>query len=184
MNSKHTDNVDFGAFVKRQAAMAAQQRVDWPRERDEWLSRLNELYDRIEAFLADYVKVGEIEIKYHDIALNEENIGSYTARRMTVRIGLQEITMTPVGTLLIGAKGRVDVDGPAGRTRFVLVNSEASGPRLKVTVTVGEPERAVAKTPPKDIRWEWKIATSPPQIRYIELTRESLSQALLEVANG
>ena len=50
---------------------------------------------------------------------------------MILKIGRQEITMTPVGTLLIGAKGRVEVVGPAGRTRLLLVNSKAFGPTTK-----------------------------------------------------
>jgi hypothetical protein len=50
---------------------------------------------------------------------------------MILKIGRQEIVMTPIGTLLIGAKGRVDVVGPAGRARLVLVNSQASGPTIR-----------------------------------------------------
>ena len=94
--------------------------------------------------------------------------------------------MTPVGTLLIGAKGRVDVVGPAGRARLVLVNSEASSPpTIKVRVSIGgKPEPPAVAAPPKQIKWGWKIATSPPTVRYIELTQDSLFQALMEVANG
>jgi hypothetical protein len=69
---------------------------------------------------------------------------------MILKIGRQEITMTPVGTLLIGAKGGVEVVGPAGRTRLLLVSSKASGPTPAV------------ETPPKKIKWAWKIATSAP----------------------
>jgi len=186
MNSTHDGNTDFDAFVKReQTAAAEEERVDWAKERDEWLGHLKELYEQTESFLANYIKAGEITVSYRDIELNEENIGSYRARQMILRIGRQEITLTPVGTLLIGAKGRVEVVGPAGRTRLLLVNSEASGPRIKVTVRIGgKSEPPAVETPPKEIKWAWKLATSPPTIRYIELTQESLSQALVEVANG
>ncbi len=71
----------------------------------------------------EYIRKGEIKSEYRDITLNEENIGSYIARQMILRIGRQQVTMTPIGTMLIGAKGRVDVVGSAGRTRLVLVNS-------------------------------------------------------------
>jgi hypothetical protein len=185
MNSGGKGSADFGAFVKReQTAFAEEQSVDWAKEREEWLSRLKELYQRIESFLAGYIRADEIKLSYRDIELNEENIGSYRARQMILKIGRQEITPTPVGTLLIGAKGRVEVVGPAGRTRFVLVNSEASGPRPKVTVRIGKPEPPASEAAPKEIKWAWKIATSPPTIQYIELTQDSLFQALLEVANG
>lgn len=186
MNNKANGNNSFRAFVKRQqTASALEKQVDWVKERDEWLRRLKELYDQTESFLADYIKAGDIKLNYRDIQLNEENIGSYSAPQMILKIGRQEITMTPVGTLLIGAKGRVEVVGPAGRTRLVLVNSKASAPTVKVTVSIGgKPERSLAEAASKEIKWKWKIATSPPNIQYIELTQESLFQALLEVANG
>jgi hypothetical protein len=182
MNRKLDASTDFGEFVKRQQTALA---ADWEKERDDWLGHLNELYDLTESFLADYIKTGQIKLNYRDIELNEENIGSYTARQMILKIGRQEITMTPVGTLLIGAKGRVEVVGPAGRTRLLLVDSEASGPRIKVTVSIGgKPDPPAVEAAPEEIKWAWKIATSPPTIHYIELTRESLFQAFMEVANG
>jgi hypothetical protein len=185
MNSRRNGIIDFGDFVKRQQTATQHEPVDWTRERDNWLVHLKELYDQTESFLAEYIEAGEIKINYRDIPLNEESIGAYSAPEMIVQIGRQQITLTPVGTLLVGAKGRVDVLGPAGRTRFVLVNSEASGPVIKVTVSIGgKPESSTPEVTPKEIKWAWKIATSPPTIRYIELTQESLFQALMEVANG
>ncbi len=186
MNSNRDGIIDFGAFVKRQQPASSEgEPVDWAKERDDWLGHLKELYDQTETFLVDYIKAGEIKVNYREITLNEENIGSYSAPQMILKIGRQEITMTPVGTLLIGAKGRVEVVGPAGRTRLVLVNSEASGPTIKVTVSIGgKPEPRTTEAASKEIKWAWKIATSPPSIQYIELTQESLFQALMEVANG
>ena len=184
MNSEGKASAEFGAFVKREQTAIAEEQVDWAKERQEWLGRLKELYERIESFLKGYIQAGEIKASYRDIELNEENIGSYSAAQMILKIGRQEITMTPVGTLLIGAKGRVEVVGPAGRTRLVLVNSESSGPTIKVSVHIGKTEAPPSETAPKETKWAWKIATSPPIIRYIDLTQESLFQALMEVANG
>jgi hypothetical protein len=186
MSAKRDANTDFGAFVKRQqSAVVEAEQADWLKERNDWLGHLNDLYDRAELFLADYIRTGEIKLHYRDIELNEENIGSYSARQMILKIGRQEILMTPIGTLLIGAKGRVDVVGPAGRARLVLVNSKASGPTTKVTISIGgKPDQSTPEAEPKEIKWDWKIATSPPTIQYIELTQESLFRALMEVANG
>jgi hypothetical protein len=186
MNGKHNNIVDFDAFVKRQQTGSNEEEgVDWGKERDEWLGYLKELYHQTELFLKEYTKTGEIKLTYRKIELNEENIGSYNAHQAILKIGRQEITMTPVGTLLIGAKGRVEVVGPAGRARLVLVDSEASRPRIKVNVSIGrKSEPTAAEAAPKKIKWAWKIATSPPSVRYIELSQESLFRMLMEVANG
>lgn len=178
------DKSEFDAFVKRQQ-QAAHEPVDWARERDEWLNHLDQLYETIKSFLKDYITSGAINLLYKEIPLNEENIGSYTARQMRLKIGPQEITLKPIGTLLIGAKGRVDVVGPAGQTRFVLVNKEASRPRIKVTTAVnGQQDVSSPKESPKPSIWTWKIATAPPRVEYIELTPASLYRALMEVVNG
>ena len=104
---------------------------------------------------------------------------------MILKIGGQEIVLTPVGTLLIGSKGRVDVIGPAGRTRLILVDREASAPTIKVSVHIGGKPQAAAKEPlHKKINWAWKIVTTPPAVRFLELTQESFFRALMEIANG
>jgi hypothetical protein len=179
------DKSEFDAFVKRQQQSVASTGTDWSRELEDWLRYLGELYGRIEELLQDYIKSGAIAVSYREIPLNEENIGSYTARQMTLKIGSQEISLKPVGTFLIGSRGRVDVVGSAGRTRFVLVDKDASRPNIRITATVrGQQAAPRPEAPSRPITWTWKIATSPPGIEYIELTQESLFRALMEVSNG
>jgi hypothetical protein len=178
----------FDEFVKRQQTSSATTEINWDQQRDEWLAYLDQLYKLIEEFLYDYVDSGQITCFYKEIELIEENIGSYIARQMVLKIGRQEIDFKPVGTLLIGMKGRVDVYGPAGSARLVLVNSRAEGVRSLVRVTVsivGRPQPPpVQATPPEEITWEWKIVGRPPEMRFLKLTQESLFDTIMEVANG
>lgn len=160
--------------------------IDWEKERDEWLDHLNLFYKRVEAFLSKYMSSGQILLEYRNIKLNEENIGSYTARKMVLRIGRQEVALEPVGTLLVGCKGRVDVIGPAGKARVLLVDSEASSLASLVHVSVGAsgkmpvfPEQAARK-----IKWAWRIVTRPPERRFVEITQQRLFDLIMEVANG
>jgi hypothetical protein len=175
---------EFDDFVQRQQGPA--DTVDWSKERDEWLNHLDRLYKKVTMLLAKYTP-GQIQISYKPIGLNEEGIGSYEAQQMVLRIGRQEVDLVPIGTLLIGSKGRVDVSGPAGRAQILLVDSKVSDPRslIHVTVSVG------GKLPPpppskraKEIQWEWKIVTRPPERRFIEITQQSFFDLIMEVANG
>jgi hypothetical protein len=188
---------DFDAFVKGQQHAALDGGPEnWESERVEWLRYLEELYKIIESFLAEYIASGDIKRDYREITLNEENIGSYTARQMILKIGGREITLTPVGTFIFGAKGRVDVAGTAGQFSFLLVDSEASRPQFKATVSAGGKPDAPAQAIRRQIKWAWKIASSEPlptwgpmppraaRIQYIELTRESLFPELMAIANA
>jgi len=178
---------DFDKFVARQQQAAAEVAdTDWDKERDEWLDHLNTLHTKIRSFLRKYVDSGQVKVETVQVILNEENIGLYEAPQMVLRIGGQHVVLKPVGTLFVGAKGRVDVEGPAGRAAILLVNKRAQSPASLVHVAVGTggalpPAPAMS---PEKIEWEWKIVTRPPERRFIEITQESFFQLVMEVANG
>jgi hypothetical protein len=104
---------------------------------------------------------------------------------MVLRIGRQDIVLKPIGTLLIGFKGRVDVEGPIGRAQIALVDKKAFGVASLVHVTVGAGGKlpVAPKKPPEEIEWAWKIVTPPPERRFVEITQQTLSQLILDVAN-
>ena len=182
-----TTSKEFDDFVKRQKPLSAAERpVDWDQEREDWISYLDSLYKKIETFLRKYKDEGSIRIEYKQIELNEENIGVYLANEMIIHIGRQEIPLTPIGTLLIGAKGRVDVEGSYGKAALMLVDKDALGPRPLVRVKIIDPQKPPEpeKETTKNIEWVWKIVTSPPVIRFIDLNAESFFQLIMEVSNA
>ena len=144
------------------------------------------LYASVESFLEKYLSTGQIKREYVMVTLNEENIGPYRAKKMVLRIGPQQVELVPVGTLLIGSKGRVDVVGPAGVAQLLLVDKRASGPGSLIHVRVG----AGGKLPelptrnPQQIEWEWRIVTRPPERRFTEITQQSFFALIMEVTNG
>jgi hypothetical protein len=175
---------EFDRFVKEQSSIE-EETIDWDKARDFWLTKLGELYGTIEGELKDYIEGGTITLTRSKISLTEEHIGTYDTEQITIRIGRNTILLKPVGTLLIGTKGRVDVVGPAGTSRFVLVDTSATRPSIMVTVTLpGQQTAPSAKGTSKNPDWSWKIATKPPRIEYIDLNADSLFQVILEVANG
>ena len=185
-------DAQFKDFVERQQRSASVDHApDWTKERDEWLGNLQQLYDRIAEYLDEYIKSGAIKLRESTIELNEENIGVYTAKRLVVVIGAQEILLTPVGTFLIGSRGRVDVEGNTGNSRLVLINKNITHPRqmVRVTVTTIPPGGSLPPPPepppsPEKIEWAWKIVSRPPAMQFIELNKETFFEMLMEVSNG
>ncbi|MGB6828126.1 MAG: hypothetical protein WBE41_08800 [Terracidiphilus sp.] len=191
---------EFDEFVKRQHGSAVEEaQVDWERQRDEWLAYLDSLYRDIEGFLNQYTSSGQIDIKYKFIDLNEEDIGSYRARQMVLRIGRQEVDLVPAGTRFIGFKGYVEVIGSAGKSSLVLANKDrvSALPEVRIDIPlVGPITRQNIKTRNKNrsdselvaysgkIEWVWRILPSPPDRRLFELTHESFFQLIMEVSNG
>jgi hypothetical protein len=177
----------FDKFVNRQQEAATEiMSMNWGKERDEWLSHLERLYSKIESFLKKYKLSGQIRIEYRKVQLNEEGIGSYTAKQMTLWIGLQEVDLVPLGTLFIGSKGRVDVIGPMGKGEILLVDRQRTSGRPQVLVSVGMNGKVPSAPikPARRVDWEWRIVSRPPERNFIEITQESLFQLIMEVANG
>jgi hypothetical protein len=147
---------------------------------------LSALFGQVNNFLEEYIAAGSISTKLEYIELNEEFSGPYTAPKMIIRIGLDEINLIPIGTMLIGSRGRVDVVGRAGTSRLLLVNKKAASAAQLVGVTIVDPKTPMpAKIPaPPPIEWAWKIVSRPPTLTFIELNKESFLEMMLEVSNA
>jgi len=174
---------DLQAFIAAKKKSEKTKEIDWAKKKDDWLEKLNKLYTNIESWLND-LEQDVVSIKYTDKEINEEHIGMYSARKMVLRIADEQVVLDPVGTLLIGAAGRVDMIGKNGKVKFVLVPESSKGIQIKVTVKAEvEPEKRDEEDKQDTIKedWVWKIATPPPSIKYIEIDSDSFSDALLEV---
>lgn len=147
--------------------------VDWSAQRDEWLGYLDALYEKLEGFLGKYISSGQIQRHYQEIELNEEDIGAYKATKMILRIGRQTVTFLPIGTMMVGSKGRVDVRGPSGDGALILVDKKSIGIR---SLFFGQP--------PVAPEWEWKIFPRPPETKFTPLNSDNFHEMIMEIAHG
>ena len=173
---------DLQAFInakKRDAEV--EEQIDWGKRRDEWLQSLNEIYGQIQNWLNDFEENDVISLEYKNKEINEEHIGIYNTSKMIIKIASEQILLDPIGTLLIGAKGRIDMKGKNGTIKIVLVPEHSGSPSIKIDIASGDEPKPEEKVP---VKWAWKIATPPPSVKYIELDNDSFSDALLEVIGG
>lgn len=164
----------FDTFVSEQKRLAGAKEADWPQRRAEWLLNLQSLYDKIESILSSYISAGDIRVRYDPIELNEEGLGIYSASRLVLTIGTQDIVFAPVGTLIFGAKGRVDVLGSRGRATFLFAD------RTVKRVS----QHGILRDRRANPDWSWMIAPALPASTLIDLTSESLKEAILEITNA
>lgn len=169
---------------------ARQEEVDWDLRRERWLEKLGEFYNFVDSSLKKYVDRDKVRIIHGTKSLNEQYIGSYEAPTRLVEIGDNRISLVPVGSMLIGAYGRVDMQGPRGRVKFALVSSDNSGSVI-AEISVGGSRMDDADMELRDAHsvttWEklnWTITTPPPRVRFLPLLEESFHEAILEVVNG
>jgi hypothetical protein len=176
----------FDDFVKRQQESG--RAFDWVKEKDEWLRQLDVLYNSVSDYLHPYVEEGEIKIAYRDATLTEEDVGAYPVKELTITIGRSQVQLEPIGTRILGAKGRVDVTGPRGRLQLLLVDKKAKSTNdlIRFTVTIGD---GPSQTAPSDasnepVEFVWKFLMPPPQRQLLALNKDLFLQFLMEIVNG
>lgn len=174
---------DFLEFVERKTALAKSEKaVDWDKRKADWLRELEELYVRMEDHLKPYA--GDIEIERKPIQLREDDLGTYGAEELILTIGHDKIVAKPVGTRLVGARGRVDLSGPRTTLKIVLLGDRRRT-QAKQTETDGVAEGSSNYTLRGKVKDPgWYIARKLPAISYEPFSEESFREAIMEVSGG
>jgi len=154
--------------------------IDWEKKKQEWLNFIQQFYDEVGQWLKPYADQKKLEYDYHNLSLTEEYIGTYTAKTMIINFAGQQVKLEPIGTLLFGTKGRIDMEGARGRVQFLLVDRD----KVSVSISIkGETETENQER--KEPDWAWKIVLKEQRrIAYDDFNEENFFNALMEIING
>ena len=169
--------IEFDEFLRKEEEKKVPI-IDWEARKDWWLEQIDILFADIQNWLKDYTESSKIGVELNDYIIFEEVFGSYTVRQMKIKISNKTVTLTPVGTILIGTRGRVDMKGNAKVIKFILADKNTTEPHISVVFS----EENKIVNPQVDL--VWKITTNPPKIQYSELNEGSFLQCLVQVCNG
>lgn len=164
-------------------------KINWDEKKDFFIEKINEFYKHMDTFLEPFKDKISLKSKKHTI--NEDYIGSYEVDKKTLHIKNKDITFTPIGTNLIGAWGRIDMEGENGIVKFVLVPEKNDVPKIETAILITEEDKRKWQEQQnemvkrnKEAEKIWKIATPAPNIKYIDINEEKFFDALMEVING
>jgi hypothetical protein len=180
---------EFRKFVaEKNESKNSSEPLDWSKEKDTYLKYLEILYSNVKSFLDEFVKGGKIEIYEKQIEIEEESIGKYHAKKMDITIGNKKVHLIPIGTQLIGCKGRVDMRGLNGLIKIVLVDSRMKSLRdhIKIATSIVSESKQPKEEKNYDsnaVHWKWRLLTAPPGGKYIEFNEENFLEALMELAH-
>jgi hypothetical protein len=141
-------------FLRRKE-QAAGPPIDWQAKRDNWVRSVEGLYALVKSMLRESIESKAVTVRTFDVEATEDYIGTYTIPALELTVG-ERVELRPKGVLIIGAAGRVDING--GRDTVTLVKSSQSGDS------------------------EWTVVLQRvPHLRTAPLNRESLKDALERV---
>lgn len=177
----------FEEFINQSETQ--EEKIDWEKRKQWFIEKVNEFYKVIDSYLEPYKD--KIKINAIETVIYEDELGSYKVKKRILNVKGHKVEFTPIGTIIIGAWGRIDMEGSNGKVKFVLVPEYSEAPKIESKILLND----------KDIKkWEekqkkeaekikkakkvWKIATPPPNIRYFDLDEDIFFDKLMEVING
>lgn len=160
---------------------------------DEYKTLVNKLYDIALSAIDELINDGLIKTERAKKSITEESLGQYEIDSLILTINSKKIKFEPIGTMLIGSKGRVDVTGPFGKEKFILIRKGVKSPseliKFKVSI-VGEsnPEENKQK---EDIKrptindWEWKTLPSDSRwAKFEDVNADTVTDIIMRMING
>lgn len=130
-------------FAEEQEKVDAENAVDWKAVKDDWIKAVRELFDQITGWLKPLIESGSLRAARSHISCEEQDLGPYKIEALELQLASKKMTFKPVGTVLIGAWGRIDVTGPTGKAALLLLNTDKSAPpkerRLHLGWFIGRP---------------------------------------------
>ncbi|MCP4701895.1 MAG: hypothetical protein GY862_34310 [Gammaproteobacteria bacterium] len=175
---------DFENFLSKHEKKDKETGIDWTQRKDEWLVSVKTFYAQAETWLTPYAQKKKLSFEYKKMVLTEDHIGAYSIHSMIIHFAGQMVKLEPIGTSLIGVKGRIDMEGAIGRVQFILVDKDNRGINVNAAVSI---DRKMKKHDGKRKKreWMWKIVLrGQRRISYEELNEENFFSALMEIING
>lgn len=168
-------------LVKQTNQIQTSKEVNWVKVKTEWLGQIDRLYSKIIAWLSQLNHSNQIQHELRNLHLNEEHLGDYPTQMLVLKLANQEVVLEPVGRIIIGAKGRVDLRGKAGEVKLLLVEPTVQSIPIKMNRSA---DKKPQLSPVKNNELVWKIGGPPPVFKLTDLDENSFADALLEVMNG
>jgi hypothetical protein len=113
---------------KRRKELALVQSFDKSAVIDEWQKAVSALMAEIEELLQEYKNEGTLQFEPSNILLTEEALDTYQIPQMSLRAGSAVLMIQPIGRMIIGATGRVDLyrQGRAAKDDRVMILRDGS----------------------------------------------------------
>ncbi|MFZ1462258.1 MAG: hypothetical protein WAU38_15795, partial [Ignavibacteria bacterium] len=107
---------------KKNDTVKEEKKVDWQSRKIKWLSSVENLYETVDNIIVKNFKESGFKITANKekIRLYEEYIGSYEIDNYIIEANNILIKFFPVGTIIIGAFGRVNMLLPNDTVKLVL----------------------------------------------------------------
>lgn len=138
-------------------------------------------YQRVEQeWLFPFINKKEIDVVSLERPIAEQHLGQYNVKEKVIIIGGRNLHLRPVGTMIPGSCGRIDLIYEARSEMFVLVEAEIKTPKQMLECMYSNGCNGLNIN--KDM--VWKYVSKFPRLRYESVTSDVFQKILLDIING
>lgn len=177
--------MEFDDFIKSQQEEVSPENAG--KQVEHFSRQIEEIYKIAREALEVYVDEGSAKLTIQKRDIFEELLSGveeyyYQVDEMIIQIGRSRVTLTPIGINIIGAMGRIDMDGPLGKAVLLLTNS--GGPKFKVQSPFDKlpASESPVVQPEEEQVWQFMIRT--PKLHYVEVNVDTFKENLMKVISG
>ena len=129
-----TTKQEFEDFLDEQIQEEEKITVDWKKIKKDWIKDIHVFYNFVNELLVRYIESGKVSIKYTTCVVHEERLGSYNAKNLILTLGQQQVNFTPIGRLIFGAQGRIDMEGTSGKVKFIFTENNYKDEAITISI--------------------------------------------------
>lgn len=176
---------------RREAERSPTSDVDWPGRRDAWLERLRGLFSDIKTWLEPLRAEGLVEFSDSEVTITEEWIGTYQAPQLEIWSVGDKVCLAPVGTLIVGGLGRIDMRGPKNRKLMLVLSESDRSAGIRVSIIVNpdeldathdrEEKSTLSSAERVRTRCQWYFLHPSDRQRMSEITPSTFASVLTEM---
>lgn len=164
------------AFIENYENKNGVSQLDYSNTIKLYQSRVEYFYSQIKTWLRPLVDTGKLSIVQEEISLTEDSLGTYPINRMIISFGKFHIELRPIGTILIGTPGRIDMVYNGRIQKFILI--------LENIHNAGQIEKVKKVDKNKKAMFVWKYISDEEQNIYEIVEKHSFETLLVNLINA
>lgn len=111
---------DLNDFFKKKLEEKTRKEFNAEEEKKKWINNINEIINNVRRWLEEPIKNNLVEIIDDKIEINEELLGKYKAPSLAIRSLWDTVYIKPIGRMILGAIGRIDILSTKGKYSILL----------------------------------------------------------------
>lgn len=145
---------------------------NWENKKKKWMESIEQFYNEIETWMKS---IPDLKIIHEAIELEEKNKGCFNIERMIIKAGKKNAVLKPVETVIMGVHASLELQGDNGIVKFVLVPEDYKIPNLFDNTRFENKKDSDAE------KLIWKIVTSSPLVKFIDMNKEVFTESLMRI---